>query len=149
MAQCERRKPLRGIWPALLTAAFLSGCSGAKPAIKLHQVSGTLKREGNPVPNLLVHFVPDKGNPSLGIAGPDGRFILNYQKDRPGALPGVHKVWVEYRPRTPQEDIEMREGKLQLEDDQKDVLEKYGSAETTTLKITIDGDTKDLVVPLD
>ena len=143
------RRSVVGFCLAILIVFLLPGCSRAKLAIKLHRISGTLQRDGKPVPNLMVHFVPEKGGPSTGVAGPDGTFTLDYQKDRPGAVPGVHKVWVEYRPKSPQDDVEMREGRLKLADDQREVIEKYGSLETTTLKVTIDGDKKDLLISLD
>jgi hypothetical protein len=137
------------LWMGLITLTMIAGCSGGKSQVKLHRISGTLNRQGQPVPNFIVHFVPEKGGPSTGVSGPDGQFVLNYQQGRPGAVPGQHKVWVEYHPKTPAEEMELREGKTALPAELKDALQKYGAANTSNLKVQIDGDKRDLVISLD
>jgi hypothetical protein len=128
---------------------MIAACSDGATQVKLYRISGSLNRQGQPVPNLIIYFVPAEGRPSTGLSGPDGRFTLNYQKDRPGAVPGEHKVWVKYHPTTPAEEMQLREGTALLPPELTDAIQKYGSAETSSLKVVISGDKSDLVISLD
>jgi hypothetical protein len=66
---------------------FSSGCGagGAKPV----PVSGKVTVDGQPVANVVVHFIAlgDK-HVGTGRTGPDGTYTLEN-----GALPGVNKVY--------------------------------------------------------
>ena len=57
-------------------------------------IEGTVTRNGNPVPNVRIYFVPSDGRPSWGIRMPQGRFVLDYDYDYDGAKVGTHKVWI-------------------------------------------------------
>lgn len=79
-----------------LTVVFLAGCSGGR---KIVPVSGVVRVNGEPYPNAIVTFQPladDKdpypGRGSAGKTGPDGRFTLIYDGEKPGALTGKHRV---------------------------------------------------------
>lgn len=133
----------------VICCLFLSACSSGEKPIALHVVKGTLKLKGESAPNIILHFVPANGRASTGLTNASGAFELRYEKDRPGALPGVHKVWIEYRPSSPGEEMSLREGRSPLSQAVQDMLEKYGKVETTTCMVTIDKDQQDLAVSLE
>lgn len=141
----------RWIGNAFLFCAFaclLSGCGGGSKTPKVHAVSGILTVSGQPAPNIIIHFVPAKGRPSTGVTDAKGAFELRYEKDVLGVLPGDHKVWIEYRPGTPAEEMAMREGKSSLAKEVLEALQKFGAPETTSMTVKIDGPKKDLKVEL-
>jgi hypothetical protein len=80
-----------------LAVLFLAGCSDG--GRKIVPVSGTVRLNGEPYPNAIVTFQPlgenledNPGRGSVGKTGPDGRFTLLYDGERPGALTGKHRV---------------------------------------------------------
>src|SRR5688500_14213492 len=75
-----------------VTSLALVGCSDSKVV----PVSGTLKYNGQPVPNAIIHFVPDNGRPSRGETDAQGRFTLTYDPQTNGAQLAKHRVFVEY-----------------------------------------------------
>jgi hypothetical protein len=126
-----------------------TGCGGSD-GIVLHRVSGTLVRGGKTVPDLMVHFDPvANGRGSSATSDIDGKFTLKYDAQRTGILPGEHKVWVQYLPSSPQEEMDIQTGKRQLPPETQAILSKYGLASTTPLREVIKGDQKDLQVKLD
>lgn len=133
----------------LMASLWLTGCSGGAPAVKLYQVSGLIEYQGKAVPNIIVHFVPDKGAASVGVSGTDGKFKLQYPQNRSGALPGRHKVWVEYRPKDPAEEVAVREGKGPLSPELAEAIKKYGSLQESPLTVRLKADKPDLVIALD
>ena len=74
----------------------LCGCDSGGP--KIVNVSGTLTRNGKPVPNLEVYFMPTHGRNSVGMADNQGRFSLRYTADQDGAVVGTHTVFVVFNP---------------------------------------------------
>ncbi|MBS0202097.1 MAG: hypothetical protein JSS49_04295 [Planctomycetes bacterium] len=147
MQYCEPRSQLT--IPAIVCCLFLAACSSGQKPIELRAVKGTLKLQGEPVPNIILHFAPASGRPSTGLTDSNGAFELRYEKDRRGAVPGVHKVWIEYRPSSPGEEIALREGKSPLSTGVQNMLQKYGKVETTTCQVNIDQDQKNLEVNLE
>src|SRR5437588_12261353 len=85
----------------LCSLGFVPGCGPSGPQIM--RVSGTVTRGGKPVEKLVVNFWPDHGRPSWGLTDREGRYTLHYDRDRDGAVPGLHKVWVQNKPGTPGE----------------------------------------------
>lgn len=80
-----------------LTAASclmtMIGCGGAEgPTV--YPVSGVILRDGAPLANANVEFLPEKGRPSAGSTDKDGKFVLEYLKGTRGALKGNHKIRV-------------------------------------------------------
>lgn len=77
---------------ALAVGFLLAGCgsSGVVP------VSGTLTYKSKPVTNAIIHFVPEKGRPSMGETDQNGRFTLVYDPQTKGAQVGKHRVFVMY-----------------------------------------------------
>ena len=83
----------------LLCSAFLAVLSvaGCNKAVPVAEVSGIVKMDGKPVPNVKIMFMPD---PQKGTAGPfsaglsddEGHFKLTCEDERSGAVVGWHKV---------------------------------------------------------
>ncbi len=72
-------------------AAFIAGCGSSSNVVP---VSGTLTFQGKPVPNAVVHFVPEAGRPSIGETDASGKFTLTYDPETKGAELGKHRVFV-------------------------------------------------------
>lgn len=69
------------------------GCSGSGGNdIDLGQVSGVVTMDSKPLPNAIVVFMPEKGNPSSGRTDSNGNYELAYLGDLKGAIIGSHKV---------------------------------------------------------
>jgi hypothetical protein len=80
------------VWPALaLYCLAISGCGSDG---NLATVRGTVTLNGRPLQNALVEFQPTgpHGSPSSGITDAEGRYELMYTFDKPGAIPGEHRV---------------------------------------------------------
>src|SRR5947209_3046854 len=99
-------------------AVMVGGCGGER----LVKVSGTVTRHGKPVPNLGVHFVPEKGLASHGLTDAEGRFVLLYSTGTEGAAVGTHKVWVQL-PTDPAKRLELQ--RRAKEPDMEALLLKY------------------------
>jgi hypothetical protein len=121
------------------------GCSGPK----ICHVTGTVQLAGKPVANLVVNFVPEEGRPSYGMTDDQGAYHLKYDRTTDGAVRGTHKVFFKYRPHDPKQEIAIQQGTMQLPSDVKSILEKYGSAETTTLRFEVKEDGQVIDITLD
>ncbi len=73
------------------TLALLAGCEEDGP--KLFPVTGTVKLDGTPKPQLLVTFTPEKGPAAVGKTNEKGEYILRTNARR-GAVEGKHKVTI-------------------------------------------------------
>jgi hypothetical protein len=84
-------------WIHLIAPLALAGLAGCGPGVKLVPVSGTITRDGKPMADASVTFLPDPGNkdntPGVAATGPDGGYRLKWQ-DRRGVAPGKYKVTV-------------------------------------------------------
>lgn len=78
-----------------LLAVLLPGCSGDGPEVA--PVSGRVTLDGAPLAGARIRFQPEAsgGSPSYGTADQDGRYVLGYKRDQPGALIGWHTIRVE------------------------------------------------------
>lgn len=128
----------------LLTLAILSGCSDGP---KIVRVAGTVTHNGKPVPSLTIHFIPETGRPSWGLTDENGRFTLEYDNKIQGALVGTHSVWVQWRPRSPQEELNPNLANRPAE--LPAIEAKYGSQEKSPLKVEIVKAVEDLEIKLD
>jgi hypothetical protein len=146
--QFVQRSHYPALWFAVVCCLFCS-CSKATNTVKVYRVSGVLTVKDAPAPSLVIHFTPEKGRPSTGVTDPKGAFEMRLEKDRAGVIPGAHKVWIEYKPSSPAEEMKIREGNSPLSTELQDALKKYGSAETTPYRVTVDKDQKDLAIKLD
>lgn len=130
------------VLPAVLFFSLaLCGCDSGGP--KIVPVSGTLTRNGKPVPNLEVYFMPTEGRNSVGMADDQGRFSLGYTASQDGALVGTHTVFVVFNP--PRSGAE----RVATPADLKPILDKYGSKETSPLQVEIKRAVNNLEIKLD
>ena len=75
-----------------LGPANLAGCSSRGP--ELGEVAGTVTLDGEPLPEALVTFKPQKGRPSLAETDEQGNYSLSYRVDAQGARIGEHRVTI-------------------------------------------------------
>jgi hypothetical protein len=73
-------------------AVAVFGCGDGRPARV--PVSGIVLIDGQPLARGNIKFVPQKGRPSAGRIGEDGRFALTCYDGNDGAIPGTHRVQV-------------------------------------------------------
>jgi hypothetical protein len=134
----------------LLLLAMLVSLSGCDlTGVRVVRVSGTVTRNGRPVPNLFLNFKPATGRPSWGITDEHGHYVLHYDKSRDGAVPGAHTVWATFKPLDPREDKVMEQGELKRPEQLQDILARYGNPTTTPLKFEINADGQVINLPLD
>lgn len=122
---------------------FALGCGGPKVV----KVSGTVSAGGKPIPSLTIHFVPETGRPSWGLTDENGRFTLEYDNKLQGALVGTHTVWVQWRPRSPQEEMNPKLANRPAESAA--IQAKYGTQGKSPLKVEITRAVEDLEIKLD
>ena len=122
----------------LLFISVASGCGKHGP--NLARVTGTVTRNGQPVDRIEVNFDPENGRPSTGRTDAGGNYVLQYDRDRQGALIGKHKVWVKYVQRSP-----VDEGNAEINA----ILQKYGDRRTTPLSVEVKEDGQEIPLELD
>ncbi len=77
----------------VILCALLPGCGGGGNTPELATVKGTVKLDGQPLPEAKVMFRPvEGGRPSFGRTDENGAYALEYSPGHPGAVPGKHKV---------------------------------------------------------
>ena len=123
----------------LIFGTTLVGCFSRGP--KIVPVSGKLTRNGQPVANLEVYFMPTQGRPSVGTSDPMGQFKLRFTREQEGASVGTHTVFVTFNPPDQSE--------YASPSDLNEILAKYGSKDVSPLKIEIAQAVKDLEIKLD
>lgn len=137
----------RGIFlPAWAVWLLAIGCGPKGPEVV--PVTGRVTKEGKPVSNVLIHFLPEKGRTSSARTDSDGRFELQFSKDIPyGAVPGKHKVY-----------FTMEQGRVDqpvnLDDPQyhpqmREILQKYGSYQNSPLRVEVDRNSPELTIELE
>jgi hypothetical protein len=112
-------------------------------------VSGQLTYKGKPVPNVIIHFVPENGRPSQGETDRQGKFVLTYDPQTKGAQIGKHKVWVQPNPIPDPSDKEAVPGMpAKISSDLKGLFDKY-SGDKSKVEVTIDKSVSDLKLEWD
>lgn len=76
----------------LALVAVLAGGCAQEEGPELGSVTGTVTKQGRPVPGVRVVFSLGHSRPSAGITDEQGRYELRYTGTRNGALLGRHKV---------------------------------------------------------
>jgi hypothetical protein len=81
---------------AILALAALVGCGGSdEDSYKLVKVTGTITKNGRPLGDAKVSFLPDAGNkdstPGIDQSGAQGSYMLMF-KGRTGIAAGKYKV---------------------------------------------------------
>ena len=137
----------RSIRPGKRTPLFLlillAGCSDGPTLVR---VSGTVTRDGKPVPNLFVHFKPEHGRPSWGFTDENGHYVLHYDKKVEGAVVGTHVVFVVYEAGASSPGEKPKE---KMPKEMSTILAKYGNPATTPLKKDVSKDNKVIDLSLD
>jgi hypothetical protein len=88
----------------LAAALLLAGCGESGP--ELATVTGTVTRDGKPLPNMRVQFQPEAGRPSSGNTDSQGVYALRYTSELDGAVPGKHRVYIVSAPNLPPPDFQ-------------------------------------------
>lgn len=129
--------------------ALLIGCTGSGPTVV--PVKGRVTRGGEPFKTRLsLTFYPENnGRPSTADSDSEGRFDLKFDRDTRGAVLGKHKVVVAFRPDSPMQAVDVKEGKSKYHPDQDAILKKFGKREKTALSVEITGATNDLELKID
>lgn len=79
----------------LTLAAATIGCGQSGP--QLASVSGIVKVNGEPTPYVMVEFQPtEAGSPSIGYTDGEGKYSLQFSRDRWGAMLGEHRVKLDF-----------------------------------------------------
>jgi len=125
-----------GLLAGLLSAV---GCDSGPKIVK---VSGVATHNGQPVPNLRLNFLPDKGRSSMADTDANGRFTLRYDAEREGAIVGWHIV-----SGTPQDPGGAMDWKPPAVT--KTVAAKYGDQTKSPMKVEIKGPTDNLELKFD
>jgi hypothetical protein len=136
--------PLRSACWAVAAGLCLAlvGCGSGD--VDLYEVSGRLTHNGTPIAELEVVFYPDNSaeNPlSSGFTDDEGKFVMMVGTAN-GVAPGNYTVYV-------QDPAALQGGQTSEAPDYQAVLNKYGSLEESSYKITIDDDLHDLELKLD
>ena len=80
---------------AALALAGFAGCGSEEDHYKLVRVTGTVTRNGKPLANANVSFLPAASNspttPGVDETGPEGNYLLKF-RNRTGIAPGSYKV---------------------------------------------------------
>jgi hypothetical protein len=134
----------------LLLAVLTSGCAKGPDVAP---VSGVATRGGEPVANVVLWFTPTTGRPSWALTDAEGRFTLDYNRERQGAKVGKHLVTVVYEPRpsSPAEEALILTGKKKAPSkpaEMNEILAKYGPG-ASALEVEITGPVSDLEIKLD
>jgi hypothetical protein len=139
----------KGVRPAFLLFLVLlpaGGCGGDSSVVR---VTGTIRHDGKPVANLFLTFVPESGRSSWGVTDEEGHYKLSYDRKHEGAVRGMHRIYVQFRPRDPQQEMALKQGKQTLPPDVEAILAKYGNPDSTPLRREIDRDGQVIDLDLD
>ncbi|MBN1912685.1 MAG: Ig-like domain-containing protein [Pirellulales bacterium] len=79
---------------ACVLPIFIAGCGPDGP--KLVPVEGAVTFNGRPLADTLIEFQPDDpmASPSSGVTDADGHYVLQFDPERYGAMPGMHTVTI-------------------------------------------------------
>ena len=130
-----------------LLAVFTGGCGAGGPEIV--EIEGVATRNGKPVPNARIYFVPDEGRPSWGVTDAEGKFVLDYDYDHDGAKVGTHTVWIQDESGNVDPTLAMSGGaRPKRNPEMAEILEKYGR-EKSQLKVEVKKPDKNFQLKLD
>ncbi len=128
------RTPYLVVFFCIVTAI---GCGGAGDAPKTVAVTGVVTYQGKPMPNLSVGFIPETGMLASGITDAEGRFDMTTSAPGDGAIPGLHKVAINFVP----EQVPEMPGFPGTENaPESPIPTKYADVSTSGLTATVDQD---------
>ena len=123
----------------LLTALLLVTSLGCGGGPNLVGVSGVVTREGQPVENVQVTFMPQTGRPAWGATDAEGRYTLEFAQGDLGVVPGKYKVVVKYIYPDMETEMAIMKGEKPYPPGIKEILAKYGDQQNTPLEFEIQG----------
>jgi hypothetical protein len=114
----------------LLLIAIATGCGNSD----LVEVTGRVTHYGEPVPNMLVTFLPaDESRASKGVTNENGEFILKWSRDDVGAKRGSHTVILRQVACRPGR----RNSKCKAGEDLKTIVAPYRDPQTSMLHFEV------------
>ena len=121
----------------------LSGCGKKADVPETAETTGVVLVDGKPLEGAEVMFHPEGGgNPAHGVTNAEGRFTLTTYDAEDGAIPGTHKVTVQYFPEGALPGMENVGGEAK-------VPEQYASVSTTPLTEEVkSGETNDITIEI-
>ena len=130
-----------------LIAISASGCNAGGPEIV--EIEGVATRNGKPVPNVRIYFMPDDGRPSWGVTDAEGKFVLDYDYDYDGAKVGTHTVWIQDESGNVDPTLAMSgAARPKRNPEMAEILEKYGK-DKSQLKVEVKKPDKNFQLKLD
>jgi len=126
---------------------FLLGCTQSGPTIV--PIDGTVTHNGEPVSGLMIYFQPASGRPSWAISDKNGHFSLDYDPEHRGAVTGNHTVWVLEDTNRNDPLLTAGKPKQKRSPEMQAILDKYGSAEKSPLKVEIKRADRNVQLKLD
>lgn len=133
-------------WILGLLLLTLVSCNTNPTVVK---VTGTVTRHGKAVPNLWLTFEPEQGKPSWGKTDEEGRYALKFFDEGEGALVGSHRVYVTFKPSSPEEEMKILRGEVVQPPEMQAIKKKYGSYETTPLRFDVNESNRVIDIRLD
>ncbi len=134
----SERKPVtidRCLALLVLLALAAAGCG---PGVGTVPVRGTVLVDGEPVSGVTVQFSPVTGErPSTGFTDGSGQFVLRYNKDIAGVLPGRQNVTFSWYAEEP--DQKPTPGQAAL-------IATHGDQRGKPYEVEISGPTESLVI---
>ena len=95
------KKAVPALVVTLVFGYFLFRWAFATPLPDLEYVTGVVTRANAPLVGVVVQFAPlaptggaplENATPSIGITDEDGKYVLKYDPDNDGVLPGNHEI---------------------------------------------------------
>jgi len=97
------KKAIPSLAAMLVGGYFLFSWAFSVPLPDLEYVTGVVTRDGAPLAGVTVQFAPsapagapppENATPSIGLTDANGGYVMMYDPDNPGVLPGVHQVTI-------------------------------------------------------
>ena len=131
------KKTLKAVVLGILGLMIMSGCG---PSAGTVPVRGTVLVDGEPVAGVTVQFSPVTGErPSTGFTDALGQFVLRYNKDIAGVLPGRQNVTFSWYADEPNQKSTPGQAAL---------LAAHGNERGKPYEVEITGPTENLVIEI-
>jgi hypothetical protein len=129
---------------AFVSVGFVCGCNFENPP--LNDVSGELRYNGKPLPNMILNFMPTEGRPSQALTDAEGKFPhVVFSETRNGLMTGEYTVFLGFNPTEPPK---IPGEPPEVPEELHAVLNKYGNYLQPKLKVTIEAGQKTLLLEL-
>lgn len=143
-----RRITCSGIAAFAACMLFIPAGCGRDVGVPIAPIRGAVTHQGQPIADLFINFEPVEGRPSWAMTDANGNYVAHYTPDVPGVLVGECRIWVTLKPKSVEEDQQLRGGTHPRQKELEAILTKY-SREGTPLRETIESGQKRLDLKLD